>query len=227
LKKFDNEISSLQYQLSEMGDLAKAMVTLAVQAVKDRARVVDDEVARLEKQLNTMQTEIDQHAIRLLTTFGPVAKDLRYLLVCTHVTAKMERMGDQAVNICQALQLMHGDADKHAVLPSVRKMADMVCEIVDDSLDAYFSGNQEKAVRTRRRDDLVDALNDQVMKELLTDEVLREVLSGAKDIGNAVAQILISRYLERIADQATNICKEVTYLVKGDDVRHVRPGDPT
>jgi phosphate transport system protein len=99
----------------------------------------------------------------------------------------------------------------------------LVCEIVDDALDAYFSKNQEKAVRTRRRDDLVDALNDQVMKELLTDEVLRDVLSGATDIGNAVAQILISRYLERIADQAKNICKEVVYMVKGDDVRHIRP----
>jgi phosphate transport system protein len=95
--------------------------------------------------------------------------------------------------------------------------------MVDDAIDAYFSKNVEKAVATRARDDMVDALNDQVMKELLTDEVLREVLAGATDIGEAVAQILIARYLERIADQATNICKEVVYMVKGSDVRHIRP----
>jgi len=93
---------------------------------------------------------------------------------------------------------------------------------VDDALDAYFSRNAEKAAAVRVRDDLVDAMNDQVMADLLTDEVLREVLSGAKDIGDAVAQILVARYLERVADQAKNICKEVIYLVRGDDVRHKR-----
>jgi phosphate transport system protein len=223
LKKFDNELESLQHQLSEMGDLSKKMVALTTEAIQDRSRDVHEELNQLETQLNAMQTEIDQQAIRLLAVYGPVAKDLRFLLVCTHVTAKLERMGDLAVNIIQALRLIQGDAEKNPVLPTVHKMAGMVCEIVDDAMDAYFSKNEAKAVTTRRRDDLIDALNDQVMKELLTDKVLQDVLSGATDIGNAVAQILISRYLERIADQATNICKEVVYMVEGADVRHIRP----
>ena len=222
MKKFDNDVASLQSRLSEMGDLAKTMVVLVTAAVKDRTRDVHAELYEYEATMNKMQTDIDQDAIRMLTVYGPVAKDLRFLLVCTHVTAKLERIGDQSVNICQALELMTTDPADHPLLASVRKMADMTCEIVDDALDAYFSKNQEKAVVTRRRDDIIDAMNDQVMKELLTDTVLREVLSGATNIGEAVAQVLISRYLERIADQATNICKEVVYMVKGDDVRHVR-----
>ena len=221
MKKFDNDVASLQSRLSEMGDLAKTMVVLVTAAVKDRTRDVHAELYEYEATMNKMQTDIDQEAIRMLTVYGPVAKDLRFLLVCTHVTAKLERIGDQSVNICQALELMTTDPADHPLLASVRKMADMTCEIVDDALDAYFSKNQEKAVVTRRRDDIIDAMNDQVMKELLTDTVLREVLSGATNIGEAVAQVLISRYLERIADQATNICKEVVYMVKGDDVRHV------
>jgi phosphate transport system protein len=223
MKKFDNELAALQQRLSEMGDLAQAMVGLVAAAVKDRTRDVHAEMSESERRINKMQTEIDQEAIRMLTVYGPVAKDLRYVLVCTHVTAKMERMGDQAINICQALELMHTDPATHPPLPTVRRMADLVCEMVNDALDAYFSKDVDKAVATRVRDDVVDALNEQVMKELLTDEVLREVLSGATDIGDAVAQILIARYLERIADQATNICKEVVYLVRGDDVRHIRP----
>ncbi len=210
-----------------MGDLSKKMVALTTEAIQDRSRDVHEELDQLENQLNAMQTEIDQQAVRLLAVYGPVAKDLRFLLVCTHVTAKLERMGDLAVNIIQALRLIEGDAEKNPVLPTVHKMAGMVCEIVDDAMDAYFSKNEAKAVTTRRRDDLIDALNDQVMKELLTDKVLQEVLSGATDIGNAVAQILISRYLERIADQATNICKEVVYMVEGADVRHIRPSGDT
>ena len=222
MKKFDNDVAALQHSVSEMGDVAKSMVVLVAEAVKDRTRDVHEQLYRDEARINKMQTDIDQEAIRMLTIYGPVATDLRFLLVSTHVTAKLERIGDQAVNICQALELMTTDPADHPLRPSVRKMADMTCEIVDDALDAYFSKNQEKAVATRRRDDIVDAMNDQVMKELLTEEVLREVLSGATHIGEAVAQILISRYLERIADQATNICKEVVYMVKGDDVRHIR-----
>jgi phosphate transport system protein len=223
MKKFDNELAAIQKQLSDMADVARSMVYQAAAAVQDRARDVQGEVYASEARLNKMQTEIDHEAIRMLTVYGPVAKDLRYVLVCTHMTSQLERMGDQVVNVIQSLQMMRSEPAAHPLLPNLQKMADQVCELVDDALDAYFSQNAEKAVVTRQRDDLVDALNDQVLKELLTDQVLREVLAGATDIADAVAQILIARYLERIADQAKNVCKEVIYMVKGDDVRHRRP----
>jgi len=222
MKKFDNELADLLRRLSDMGDLAKSMVTLIAEAIKDRTKDVHEQLSALESRVNQLQTDIDHDAIRMLTVYGPVAADLRRVLVCTHITSQLERMGDQAVNICQAMQLMRSDPATHPMLPNLRKMADLVCEVVDDALDAYFSRNAEKAAAVRVRDDLVDAMNDQVMADLLTDEVLREVLSGAKDIGDAVAQILVARYLERVADQAKNICKEVIYLVRGDDVRHKR-----
>lgn len=223
MKKFDNELTAIQKELSDMADLARAMVYLTAAAVKDRSRDVQAEIYDEEDRLNKMQTRIDREAIRMLTVYGPVAKDLRFVLVCTHVTSQLERMGDQVVNVIQSLQMMRSDPAAHPLLPNLGNMADLVCEMVDDALDAYFSRNSDKAVLTRQRDDVVDAMNDQVMKELLTDEVLRDVLSGATDIADAVAQILIARCLERIADQATNICKEVIYMVKGDDVRHKRP----
>lgn len=223
MKKFDNELATIQKQLGEMADLARSMVYLTAAAVKDRTRDVQAEVYASEGRLNKMQTHIDHEAIRMLTVYGPVAKDLRFVLVCTHMTSQLERMGDQVVNVVQSLQMMRSEPATHPLLPNLERMVDLVCEMVDDALDAYFSQNSEKAVITRQRDDVVDAMNDQVMKELLTDDVLRQILSGASDIADAVAQILIARYLERIADQATNVCKEVIYMVKGDDVRHKRP----
>ena len=157
----------------------------------------------------------------------PVAGQLRYLLVCTHVTSQLERIGDQALNICEALDMMTSDPATHPTLPKLQQMADLVSEMVRDALNAYFDKDAEKAEQTRTHDDAVDALNDQIVRELFTDEVLREVLAGAQDIADAVAQILISRNMERIADQATNICKEVVYMVRGDDVRHIHdPGQP-
>jgi phosphate transport system protein len=222
MKRFDYELADIQQRLSEMGDLAVQMVTLSAAAVKDRTRDVGPEMYTLEKRLNQMQVDIDRDAIRMLTVYGPVAADLRYLLVVTHVTAQLERMGDQAVNIVESLQLMRTDPATHPLLPKVCQIADLVLVVIDEALDSFFSRNADKAVTTRTHDDMVDALDQQIMKALLTDEVLRQVLSGATDIADAVAQILISRYFERIADQATNVCKEVIYLVRGDDVRHTR-----
>jgi phosphate transport system protein len=132
-------------------------------------------------------------------------------------------MGDQAVNICQSLQLMKSEPTELASAANVRKMADLACEMVDDALDAFFSRNEEKAIAIRRRDDVVDAMNDQVTKELLTDQALGEVSRDVISIADVVAQILTARSLERIADQAKNICKQVVYLVSAEDVRHVRP----
>ena len=223
MKKFENELANLQNRLSEMADLARSMVVRASAAVKDRTDRGCAEIAALETRLNQMQTDIDHDAIRMLTVYGPVATDLRYLLVATHVTAQLERIGDQVVNICQALEMMTSDPAMHPMRPTVRRMADLVCQMVDDSLDAFFSRNEDKAVEMRRRDDVIDALNDEVLKELLTPEVFREVLADASDIADVVAQILVARSLERIADQAKNICKQVIYLIKGHDVRHIRP----
>jgi phosphate transport system protein len=222
MKRFDNELADLMRRLSDMGELARSMVMLVRQVIKNRSDEVEAQVLAFERQVNQFQTDIDRDAIRMLTVYGPVATDLRQVLVCTHVTSHFERMGDQAVNICEAMRLMRSDPATHAMLPKLPTMADMVCQMVDDALDAYFSRNAEKAAATRRQDDLVDALNDQITADLLTDDVLRNVLNGATDIGEAVAQILVSRYLERIADQATNVCKEVIYQVHGADVRHNR-----
>jgi phosphate transport system protein len=222
MKRFDNEIAALEKRIFDMAEMAKKMVTLATTSVKDREVDISQEVAELEKSVNQMQTDIDQEAIRMLTVFGPVASNLRYLLVCTHMTAKLERMGDQVVNVCESLRMMTSDPATHPVLDSLHRMADLVDQMVVDALEAYFSRDAKSAAATRARDDLVDALNDQIAKELLTDEVLRDVLSGAENIADAVAQILLARQLERIADQATNICKEVIYMVRGDDVRHKR-----
>jgi phosphate transport system protein len=221
MKKFDTELAALHDRMAAMADATRSMVTLATSTVRDRTQDVRPEVAAREARVNQMQTEIDHEAVRLLTIYGPVAADLRYLLVVTHVTAQLERIGDQVVNICESLDLMQS-APERPTLPELQKMADLVGEVVDDALAAYFAKDAQKAETTRTHDDVVDALNAQIVKKLLSDDVLRGVLQGTEDIADALAQILVARHFERIADQAVNICKEVVYMVRGDDVRHLQ-----
>lgn len=226
MKKFDVEMAAMEQRLVSMAQQTKAMVALAQAAVKDRSHDVTAEVAAIERRLNQMQSEIDQESVRMLTVYGPVAGNLRYLLVCTHVTAQLERIGDQVVNVCESMRMMTSDPESHPTLPALQRMADLVAQMLDDALEAYFSRDPHKAEVTRTHDDMVDALNDQIVKEVLTDEVLRRILSGAENIADAIAHVLLARHLERMADQATNICKEVIYMVRGDYVRHRRLENP-
>ena len=99
-------------------------------------------------------------------------------------------------------------------------MATVVSGMLRDALDAFAKNDISKAQTTIADDNIVDALNDQIVGDLLNMEIVRDVLSGAKDIAGALGQLLIARSLERIADQATNISEEVVYMVKGDDIRH-------
>lgn len=219
MKKFDNELANLEERTAKMAALAQAMVALATEAIKDRTRDIHKQVEDSEKLLDQMQTDIDHDAVRLLTVYSPVASQLRYVLVVTHITAQLERIGDQVVNVCEALDLMQSEPD-HRVLGDLHKMSDFVLEMAEDAVTAFLDRDAEKATTTRTHDDIVDALHAQIVKKLLSDEVLHSVLKGTQDIADALAQILIARHLERIADQAVNICKEVVFLVKGDDVRH-------
>jgi phosphate transport system protein len=124
--------------------------------------------------------------------------------------------------MCEDLQLMAARAQT-APLPEIHKMAKFVSGMVRDSMAAFVQEDLRKADEVLATDDVVDALNDQIVRELLSDQVVREAISaeqGHAHIADALGLILLSRSLERIADQATNICEEVIYMVKGADVRH-------
>lgn len=221
MKKFDQELGVLHQQIVDMGQLTESMLNLVVDALcgKRSLRETEPEIRGYEERLDELQVATDGHAVNMLTVFGPVASDLRHVLTISHVASQLERMGDQVMNICEALELLPAD-NRLGIITPLKRMATMVAEMVRDSISAYVSREVRLAETTIARDDLVDSFNDQISQELLSDEVLRQVLEGPKDLADAVGQILIARSLERIGDHATNICEELIYLIKGDDVRH-------
>jgi len=224
MKKFEQELAELRRRVVEMGNTTEIMVRQSIDSVFNlQDNTLVQSVLNKEEHVDRMQLEIDKEAIRLLTVYSPVATDLRFILSVTRITAELERIGDHATNICENVQLMVAKTEA-APLPEVQKMADIVRVMVCDPMDAFVQGDYRKAQSVVAHDDIVDAVNDQIIEELLSDEVVREVITGPKDIAGALAQILIARSLERIADQATNISEEVVYMVKGDDIRHQSPG---
>ncbi len=213
-KKFDQELDSLKQAILNMGDGAEGMIRDALGALVEREDSLIQEVMRREEDMDRAQVAIDDHVVRLIVTHAPVAQDLRLLLMVARINSELERIGDQAVEICENVRLLLG-VPPLKPLVDLPKMGELAQRMVHGGLVAFLEGSADRALETIRADDQVDALNDQIFRELLT-----YMVQDPRNIPRALALLLTARSLERIADHATNICEEVVYMVKGQDIRH-------
>ena len=219
MKKFEQELGALQDRVAEMGDLTQSMVAMAITAMTDLPAVYH-KVLDAEERLDQMQLDIDHEAVRLLTVYSPAAADLRFILSVSRVNNALERIGDQAVGLCHNLDFAACHASS-TVLPKLRRMSEAVQAMVRDALLAFVCKDAALARATMAQDDMLDVLNDEILRETLSDDVVRQAITGPRDVAGALVQVLLARSLERIGDQATNICEEVIYTAEGDDVRHM------
>ena len=212
MKQFQQELAALKQQILDMGTLAASMVAGASDALIKAERSRIQEVLASEPTLDRFQMEIDREAIRLITIYTPVAKDLRFLLMIARINSELERIGDQAVNNCEYLKLL---THPQPLLEDLSKMSATVLAMLHDALEAFREEDTQRAQAVMNVDDQVDAVNAQIFRQ-----VLEHPAADADSRARSMSLILVARSLERIADHATNICEEVFYLVEGADVRH-------
>jgi len=220
MKKLEQELENLKHRIAEMGDLAQSMMEEAVLALSDPQ---DDEhhqrVLADEERLDQMQLEVDKETIRLLTVYGPVAGNLRLVISAARINSELERIGDQTVSMCSHIQLLVSQSDTPP-LEQFKGMAKLVHAMLCETLKAFRLDDAAKARATMVNDNLVDVINDDIVRELLGFDHKSSGSDSAKDIATGVAQVMISQSLERIADQACNVCEQIIYMVEGTDVRH-------
>jgi phosphate transport system protein len=216
-RKFDEQLEALKNKVVAMGDIAETMIRDAMRALVERNEAFIREVLKNEDALDQLQIEIDNRAIELMAIQSPVAFDLRFILMVARINTELERVGDLCVNICESTQLLLTEPPLKPLI-DLPKMADTAERMVHQSLQAFLEGAPEKALQVIKADDEVDALKEQIFRELLT-----YMLSDPRNITRSISLILVARQIERIADHATNIAEEVIYLVKGEDIRHQRP----
>jgi phosphate transport system protein len=212
MKQFQQELAQLKLRLVDMGALAESMVAGASRALIKGERATIQQVRASEPTLDRFQVEIDREAIRLITIYSPVAKDLRFLLMIARINSELERIGDQAVDNCEYVEPLTAPRPP---LADLSKMSEIVLGMVHDALRAFQEEDTHKAQAVMKLDDQVDALNAQIFRQLL------EHPAADPDIrAQCMSLILVARSLERVADHATNICEEVFYLVEAADIRH-------
>jgi len=211
---FHAELESLKTQLLSMASLVEESIHKSIQAMVERSEELAQEVISSDDAINMAEIKIDDFCLKLLALHQPAAIDLRFITSGMKINNDLERMGDQAVNIAErALELLKEPQLKPLI--DLPRMAELAQKMVRDSLDAFVRQDPELARDVCRRDDEVDALNDQVFRELLT-----YMMQDPHTITRAVHLLLVGRHLERIADHATNIAEDVIYLVQGRTIKH-------
>jgi phosphate transport system protein len=213
-RHFHEELGALKQTLLAMGGLVEDQIRRVMRALVER----DDEQARdvidRDRQVNAYENEIDEKCVELLALHQPAAGDLRFITTAMKIVTDLERIGDQAVNIAQrALELNREPQLKPYI--DLPRMAEKAQAMMKESLDAFVSRDASLARRVRGQDEAVDALNHQIFRELLT-----FMMEDPSTIPRAIRLILIARFLERVADHATNIAEMVVFLVESKIVRH-------
>ncbi len=214
-RAYEEELRGLRAGLLKMGGLVERQIADAIDALVNRDSDLAREIIARDEEVNHLDVENDERCIRLLALHQPTAGDLRFTTTGLKITTDLERIGDNAVNICERV-LELNELPQLKPYIDIPRMAGIAQTMVKDSIDAFMRQDTELADQVIARDDEVDQLNYQIYRELLS-----YMAEDPHTIGCATCVLFVSKYLERIADHATNIAEMVTFMVKGKMIRHM------
>lgn len=211
---FDSELEAFRAHLLQMGERSIEQTRLAMLALNESDISLADKVIAADDEIDNLEVQIDDEAIRYMTLRGPVASELRLIIVGMKASHDLERVGDEATSIARRSR-------KLAIEPRLELYADMprmsaiALGMLRDALDCFVQEDEQKALSVIRRDAEVDNLN-----RLLYRRLTSFMIEKPDTISRAIELMFISKSIERIADHAVNIAEEMVFLSKGQDIRH-------
>ena len=216
MRHFDEQLEELFKRIVMMGSMVESMIHTALRIYEEGNESLAAECFSREQKVNAIQVEVDETAIRLTTLQQPVARDARFLFMASRIGGELERIADQAINICQNSHHALG-GQRIAPLVDLSIMGNVVQAMARSSLSAMSQRDCALADGVLEQEEQVDAFRDQIFRVVLT-----HMMADPRKIQQGMSLILIARNLERIGDHATNIAEEVIYWIQGRDVRHKR-----
>ncbi len=211
---FHKELEELKENLLKMAGLVEETINFSVQSLVKRDSDLIRKTFANEERINTLEIAIEDMCLKLLALRQPMAGDLRFITGAMKIITDLERMGDQAVNIAERAVSLNQEPQLKPYI-DIPRMAETVQSMVKDVLDAFVNRDSKLARSVCGRDDLVDGLNDQIFRELLT-----FMMSDPTTTARAVHLMIVSRCLERIADHATNIAEDVIFMIDAVVIKH-------
>ena len=222
VKSFDEDLKRLNNVIAEMGGLAEAQLTRAVESLVRRNTELATQVVQDDKRIDALETEVGQMTVRMLALRQPMAQDLREVVAAIKIASDIERIGDYAKNIAKRAIVLAAHAPLKPVT-SIPRMSQLALQIIKDVLDSYIEKDAEGARAAWRRDEEVDEMYNSVFREMLT-----YMMEDPRNIGPCTHLLFIAKNIERIGDHATNVAEIVYFLVHGRSLDEERPkGDTT
>lgn len=208
---FDRALAALQQDILRMASLVENAVYESVEALAKLDVTAASQVIMGDERIDELYLEIEDQCIKLIATQQPIGKDLRIAITGIKISLSLERMADHCVDIARATMCLSGLEQNGKAMEDIRKMSQLARGMVKDGLDAYVHSDVSRAREMCARDDEVDFLFFKLFRETMAamEEDPKAVLVGSY-------LLYVSRYVERIADHATNIGEAVIYLVTGE-----------
>src|SRR5437667_6824762 len=217
IKSYDEELERLSKMVVEMGGLAESQLGAAIDAVATRDTDLAATVVEGDVQVDQMQGDQDNVALRLLALRQPMARDLREIFAALKIASDLERICDYAANVAKRAIALNQTPPVRPVyaLPRMAHLAEL---LVKDVIDAYVARDAEKAYAVWTRDAELDEMYSSLFRELLT-----YMMEDPRNISACTHLLFMAKNIERIGDHATNIAEDVYYLVHGTPLTEARP----
>jgi phosphate transport system protein len=213
-REYEAELAEVRKRLLTMAGHVENMIDSSVRALGERDPDLAQRTIREDAKVNTIECEVDLLCLQILARRQPMASDLRFVTFALKMVTDLERIGDLAVNVCErAIDL--STSPSQVSYEDLHRMAELVQSMVREAIDAFVEADVDKAEEVIARDDQVDRLYEQVFQQIL--EVMRD---DSSYIHTGIHVQSVAKWLERMADHATNIAEQVIWMVRGKDVRH-------
>jgi phosphate transport system protein len=206
---FQRQLRDLQSDVLELGNMVAKAIDRSIEALKTRDTEAARQIIADDHNIDHKRYDIEEQCLRLIATQQPMAGDLRTIITALHIVSELERMGDHAEGIAK-INLMMGQQPLLKPLIDVPRMAQKAQDMLGRSLDAFLTKDMAAAKQIIEEDDEVDALYDQVYRELVT-----FMIEDPRTITRATHLLWVAHNLERIADRVTNICERVVFYATG------------
>lgn len=213
-KHFSRELEKIKKQILSLGAMVEERVRMALTAIDNNDAELAHQIIKTDYEIDEMEVEIEEECLKILALHQPVAVDLRFLIAVIKINNDLERIGDQAVNIAERIDVI-AKRDLSDFFFDCSAMGEKAQNMLKMSLDALVNLDTEIAFKVVMLDDEVDKIKGDAY-----DQIKQAMKENPDKIGYLINLLLITRHIERLADHTTNIAEEVIYLIEGEIIRH-------
>ena len=214
---FDRDLQKLAARIAEMGGLAEEQLGQAIEALLNRDSALAETVIASDRRLDAMEVEVEQAAVQIIALRQPMANDLRAVIAALKISSALERIGDLAKNVAKRTRILN-QGPPQRVIGSIGRMGKQVRALMAEALNAYTTGDTERAVAVWKRDIEIDEMHNSIFHELIG-----SMTEDQTQVGLGSQLLFVVKNLERIGDHTTFIAEMTYFVVEGEPLGDDRP----